>query len=91
MATDLRLQFNSVNLVEKHFRFVLLAVMCGYESKPAIRVEIVQTHFKEAMIIVWDFTSVDTEVLTREQLLKLDCLSILNFLSRLLLNVKTIS
>lgn len=52
MATDLRLQFNSVNLVEKHFRFVLLAVMCGYESKPAIRVEIVQTHFKEAMIIV---------------------------------------
>jgi hypothetical protein len=30
----------------------LLAVMCGYESKPAIRVKIVQTNFKEAMIIV---------------------------------------
>lgn len=52
MATNLRLQFNSVNLVEKHFGFVLLAVMCGYEAKPAIGVEIVQTHFKEAMIIV---------------------------------------
>jgi hypothetical protein len=52
MTANLSLQLNSINLIEEHFGVVLLSVMGWYEAKPATRIKKVQTHFKEAMVIV---------------------------------------